>query len=130
MVLQYTSNLGYTKLFFISIIQTSITSKNYHILFGDDVNLPTIGIRKFTPKNFTLQNLNKYILFPAEINRHLIYSESGKFLQCNKEYASRIPKNTTTNLPPEATGAITKLVDKIIETGQIPFMSFGTLLGL
>ena len=128
-ILQYTSSLSFTKLFFISIIQKPLIQKNYHLLLGDDKNLPTIGIRQITPKKFWLQNYNQYIIIPANIARHLLYFENGKFFECNQKYASRVPENATFYLPREATGALSKLIDRFIETGQIPFMSFGTLLG-
>ena len=69
------------------------------------------------------------ILVPNDVPQYLFFFERGRFLECNRTLAARIPDTTKYVIPKNAVKTLSQLIDAIMKTGQTPFMAFGTLLG-
>uniref|UniRef100_A0AC35FD27 Uncharacterized protein n=1 Tax=Panagrolaimus sp. PS1159 TaxID=55785 RepID=A0AC35FD27_9BILA len=125
-VLLYTYFANIDKYIFITFRNKQLSHKNYHILRGSDITAD-IAIRKFLTIS---AEINGYkIILPENIKWYLTYAETQKFVECNFESSKNVNLSAPRIIPHSAVEAVTKFVDIFIENGQIPFLSFGTLLG-
>uniref|UniRef100_A0AC34FHY3 LicD family protein n=1 Tax=Panagrolaimus sp. ES5 TaxID=591445 RepID=A0AC34FHY3_9BILA len=130
-MLKYTSIESFNKYITITIIKLSPKNKNYYLLHGGEI-ASSIAIREFNTSTFVSNGIK--ILVPENVEKYLFFYEKGNFFECNQTLAEKV-RNTTkkkdlkVKIKPEAAETLAELIDGFIETGQIPFMAFGTLLG-